>query len=595
MLRLIGFAVLVVSFTVFLPPDAKACGMFTRPSAESTEDTLKTPYLSVERTLLVWDRETKEEDFVREARFERAAQGFGFVVPTPTKPEVFAVKDPPFDRLQQRMPYVPYKAPPPMKHVPGLGGGGASAAKPDAEPVEVLAQQKIGSFTAFTLQASEAGAFDEWLGDNGFVIPTEARSWLEHYVRLKFFFVAFKYDAPASATKSMTSETVRIRFKTPKPYYPYMDATHPKGMDLLRPRTLLGWTITRDRMIDVARCTKDAGPGKAVGWRRPWSYSWQPEVTPEDVALALGPDLAAIVPRAPKLWVQPFRDLKSSREGYGDVVLVNLFNDETFTRADEDAHRVLLGVLDPALAGGEGDVLQRMKYTRRQLDEAADEEQKKRSASCATAPGAAGGGGWVFALAAIALLRRRGFVLALGLLGCRRTEATDAGAPAASSAAEPFDAEALMRPYTTAEREERVFDVLRGKDPGYVLEDPDARPTPTVDLSFEAKPGGFVPPDSGARDLTRDRALRRCYLDARRSAPTLDVATVVLHLVVDAEGYISTADGVSADAGAVDLPSCVLRSVRQRRQVVEIARETNVTLQITFRAGPPDEDGSTRE
>jgi hypothetical protein len=101
---------LLVMFVVaasLLARDAGACGMFARaPGLAEAELLASTPYLAVERSLVVWDRETKTEDFVREARFERADQSFGFVVPTPTEPAVSGVKNGPFDRLQKKMPYV---------------------------------------------------------------------------------------------------------------------------------------------------------------------------------------------------------------------------------------------------------------------------------------------------------------------------------------------------------------------------------------------------------------------------------------------------------------------------------------------------------
>jgi WD40 repeat protein len=324
----------------FFGHDARACGLFvTRPMTEA-EIAEKLPYLAVERVLLVWDATSQTEDFVREARFEKANQSFGFVVPVPSRPEVFGVGKAPFDDLARAF---PYESPPASSS--GKGGAGLGIGLAAAPAPVVLSQQRIGSFTAFVLAATDAGGLAAWLTKNGFEVPAAANAWLDHFVRLRFYYVAFRYDALSVATTGMTSETVRIRFKTPMPYYPYLE---PKARGAPRgPRDLLLWYASQEERAPVASARTSDG---TLTWKQPWDGRVR-RVTAKDVRDAL-PSLGELVPGddASPWVVSAFRDEKESREGWGDVLLVPIAP----VSIDDGAiasRWPLLPVLDPRLAG----------------------------------------------------------------------------------------------------------------------------------------------------------------------------------------------------------------------------------------------------
>ena len=46
-----------------------------------------------ESALIIWDEVTKTEHFIRRASFETAADDFGFLVPTPTQPDLGEADD----------------------------------------------------------------------------------------------------------------------------------------------------------------------------------------------------------------------------------------------------------------------------------------------------------------------------------------------------------------------------------------------------------------------------------------------------------------------------------------------------------------------
>src|SRR5688500_18314450 len=91
------------SVPLFTPP-ARACGgFFLRRDIEAA----RRPSLAYEKTLIVFDAERRREHFVREVVFRAAGVPFGFVVPTPSRPEVAAVMTNPFITLRKSFPFEP--------------------------------------------------------------------------------------------------------------------------------------------------------------------------------------------------------------------------------------------------------------------------------------------------------------------------------------------------------------------------------------------------------------------------------------------------------------------------------------------------------
>ncbi|MCA9638466.1 MAG: DUF2330 domain-containing protein [Myxococcales bacterium] len=318
-------------------PRAEACGLFYYQRALSPE---RRPSLAREKVLLIHDAARGRQHFVREVSFRRADQRLGFVVPTPTRPEVAAVQRTPFTKLRDRLPFAAVghgSIGVGNAYGSGAGGGGSSGG------VEVLATEKVGSFTAFVLAASDAEGLAKWLRDNELSGTDATTRWLEHYVAMGFYYVALRYDPPADAKasdKTIAAETIRISFDTPLPYYPYFEPevdTPQSG-----PRLLEVWTITSARVIPVAR-TDDAG------WRRPLKpgkeYTRRPTIE-----AALDDELEGLLP-AGDLVVQTFQDQKRSRRGFGDILFASAAP-KTFSAEEAAALGPLLGILDPGLVGG---------------------------------------------------------------------------------------------------------------------------------------------------------------------------------------------------------------------------------------------------
>jgi hypothetical protein len=294
--------------------------------------------------LLLYDAAQRKEHFIREVTFRNGLEPFGFVVPTPTRPEVAALKHSPFPGLRSFAPTDDF--PPPRQSDKDNQEGGTGARRAGAG-VEVLEIAKVGSFTAYVLAASDARGFAEWLAQNGFEGSSSTDEWLAHYVRLQFFYVAMRYDAPREVTapSRVVAETVRISFSTPVPYYPYLEPRRPVGA--AAPERLLDlWLVSSAPWTPIS--------ARRAGGKTEWVRPFRP--TRGSAAryqlASLSDEIQPLLPSG-TLQLQTFQDQKASREGFGDVLFAPLAPN---TLAPERLEELspFLGSLDAELmpAGG---------------------------------------------------------------------------------------------------------------------------------------------------------------------------------------------------------------------------------------------------
>ena len=341
MSRLVLLLLAVLTLALLVPADAYACGAFFERARASP--TVTVPSLQVEQVLVIHDPVKEEEHFIRQLSFRDAKEPFGFVVPTPSRPTVAKVATSPFAGLAKRFPPERWSG---LRL--GLGGGAAPSRGGRvvaAAPVTVLSKERIGSFTAFVLAATDASSLGKWLQDNAFETTPESRAWLAHYVSVGFFFTAFRYEPDARVPgTTVKSETVRISFATPLPFYPYQEPVHPKPETHL-PRVLTVWFASPERAVPVANVTDDSGGHL----RRPWAEDNTHRITTAaDLRPTLGL-LADLLPGAPNdaLVMQTFEDQKTSRQGWGDVVLV-----PEAARSIDPSKRDRMNKLITAVGGG---------------------------------------------------------------------------------------------------------------------------------------------------------------------------------------------------------------------------------------------------
>src|SRR5947209_5509893 len=141
----IGIVLGGVLISIIATVDSRACSVAS-PANKPVE-------IADESAIIVWDSATGTEHFIRRATFKSAAQDFGFLVPTPTKPELAEADDVAFKELAR------ITAPKVVTQPRPSSGGcsiGCSEAKRDfaASPgnVQVLDEQRVAGYDAVVLE-----------------------------------------------------------------------------------------------------------------------------------------------------------------------------------------------------------------------------------------------------------------------------------------------------------------------------------------------------------------------------------------------------------------------------------------------------------
>lgn len=245
-------------------PSAEACAT-APPAAESVR-------IASESAIIVWDEKSKKEHFIRRASFSTSAKDFGFLVPTPTKPELAEIDDGVFDALDwATRPKVEIR-----EERSGVELGSAflltrksdtSAAAGGAKSaVRVLDEQTVAGYDAVVLEADDPLALAKWLGDHGYDARPALDAWLAPYVAAKWKITAFKvatrgrphreqpHSEPGAGSKTrLGTQAVRMSFETETPFFPYREPADqrepaPSGAPPDAPRDLLVYVVAAQRL-----------------------------------------------------------------------------------------------------------------------------------------------------------------------------------------------------------------------------------------------------------------------------------------------------------------------------------------------------------
>ena len=302
----VALAVLAVLACVLAPRrEAEACAT-AYPAAASV-------HVAEETALIVWDAAKKVQHFVRRATFRTEAKDFGFLVPTPSKPELAEAPDDVFDTMHAAMlPEVRRERPlvqPVLSCMYFARSGAAPAAQAKAAAtgaaVRVLGEQTVAGLDAVILEADDAGALTEWLKRNGYVDRPALKSWLEPYVARKWKVTAFRFAKDAAATATLDTSAVRMSFPAEAPIFPYRepaDAADPSH----GPRLLRVFFVGDGR----------AGGALEEGAAWPGVATW---ASPTEVAADVARRAGAPLSGGP-LWLTVLEDPSTKRPEGGDVV-----------------------------------------------------------------------------------------------------------------------------------------------------------------------------------------------------------------------------------------------------------------------------------
>ena len=175
-----------------------------------------------ESAVIVWDEKAKKQHFIRRAAFDARVPYFGFLVPTPTQPELKESPDELFTHLEDwtKPEVVTRKVARRRDHTRGMSMGLATA---PAASVAVLDAQRVAGYDAVVLRANDAKALEEWLQKHGYATRPELTTWLEPYVKQGWIVTAFQIAKPEAGRNDVSTQAVLMSFDTDRPFFPYSE------------------------------------------------------------------------------------------------------------------------------------------------------------------------------------------------------------------------------------------------------------------------------------------------------------------------------------------------------------------------------------
>jgi hypothetical protein len=237
------------------------------------------PVVNADQTvILIWDPTTKTEHLIRRASFKSEADDFGFLVPTPNRPELDESGNEAFGYLLKL-------TEPEKKRVPRSSGGmgcGCGAvprgALETAPPmvVRVLEEKRVAGFNATVLEATSATALVDWLKSNGYAFSPEVEAWAKPYVEADWKITALKVarGPDGKGDKHVAAAALRLSFKTDRPLFPYREP------ESTRSAVALGATQRLLRIYFISDARHEGTLTQEVPWTG--HVAWAGKLKPED-------------------------------------------------------------------------------------------------------------------------------------------------------------------------------------------------------------------------------------------------------------------------------------------------------------------------
>lgn len=194
------------------------------------------PVVNADQSIvIIWDAANQMQHFIRRASFKSEAEDFGFLVPSPSKPELAESGNEAFPYLQKITEPEVITQKRPSSGV-GCGCGLKSNApvatvRADIAEVRVLEEKMVAGFHAKVLEADTIDVLVTWLKENGYVYSPEVAAWAKPYVDGKWKITALKVAKKKDddKTKDVTASALRMSFKTDRPLFPYREPDSTKS------------------------------------------------------------------------------------------------------------------------------------------------------------------------------------------------------------------------------------------------------------------------------------------------------------------------------------------------------------------------------
>ncbi len=314
----ITLALIGVFVAASLPsPPAHACcavSMIGKPVVNADQN-----------VIIIWDAASKTQHFIRRASFKSEADDFGFLVPSPTQPELS-------ESGNEAFPFLGKLTAPTVITLPRtLGGGcGCAAAMHDAPAaghglwVKVLEEKVVAGFHAAVLETNSSADLVKWLKDNGYNFSPEVEAWAKPYVDAGWKITALKVakDKDEKDKKTVAASALRMTFKTDRPLFPYREPDYKHTADRLDVKRRLlriyflaearyqgdtskaaPWTgkavwsgkigaADRQKILDQLQLPATTGP--AQWWLTEFEDNWSYQLAPADIIFSRAADQSTL-------------------------------------------------------------------------------------------------------------------------------------------------------------------------------------------------------------------------------------------------------------------------------------------------------------
>lgn len=194
------------------------------------------PVVNADQTvILIWDAATKTEHFIRQASFKSDAEDFGFLIPSPSRPELEESRNEAFGFLLKLTEPEIIKIHQPSTGV-GCGCGADVGSKKDKAAtapanVRILEEKLVAGFNAVVLEADSTADLVGWLQINGYAFSPEVEAWAKPYIQAGWKITALKVakNNDRKEDKTVTASALRLSFKTDRPLFPYREPDYRKS------------------------------------------------------------------------------------------------------------------------------------------------------------------------------------------------------------------------------------------------------------------------------------------------------------------------------------------------------------------------------
>jgi hypothetical protein len=269
--------------------------------------------------ILVWDKEQQTEHFIRKASFRSEGDSVGFLVPTPSRPQLEQSGNAAFSYLRG----ITAPKEPPAFLMPLSCSSSPSAAMGS---VRVIEEKTVAGYRTVVLAADSGKALVAWLREHDYAYTPETAEWAQPYLEKKWYMTAMKIAKTDGATDPIVAASaLRISFKTDQPLFPYREPDSRQAAEKLH----VSDRLLRIFFIAESRYEGRFPSGQAWGGLARWSHP----LSGGERSRVLG-HLALPESTGPsKFWLTEFSEHWAYGKAPGDVYFRPSADQQTLARA----------------------------------------------------------------------------------------------------------------------------------------------------------------------------------------------------------------------------------------------------------------------